>query len=139
MDPRLWFTRRKPLASLQQDPCGLYSHLLLGGYWSSTYKLTKRNKMKSLSIIPAIVIILSALTTSAQMSTQKMDIVFQLNTLRLYFKRSRKSPRFPNQNGITGHLHATEDRYGFQATFFRYALNPMLKPDQINLVISISM
>ena len=80
--------------------------------------------MKSLSIIP---IILSALTTCAEMSYTEDGYRIPTEYPSFVFPRDHGShPDFRIEWWyITGHLHATnEDRYGFQATFFRYALKP---------------
>ena len=83
--------------------------------------------MKSLCITPIIVTVLSALTAWSEMSYTVDGYRIPTEFPSFTFPRDHGShPDFRIEWWyITGHLHAdNKDRYGFQATFFRYALKP---------------
>ena len=83
--------------------------------------------MKSLCITPIIATIIFTLTTWSERSYTDDGYRIPTEYPAFVFPRDHGShPEFRIEWWyITGHLHAAnEDRYGFQATFFRYALKP---------------
>ena len=83
--------------------------------------------MKSLCFTPIIATIIFSLTAWSEMSYTDDGYRIPTEYPSFVFPRDHGShPEFRIEWWyITGHLHAAnKDRYGFQATFFRYALKP---------------